>query len=107
MFSLIEARRLGVFQVALVVLVLSCFIAGSSMSVQAGELRAAPVNPEFKAYVQNRSLGLVQSLSEEGYPLGYIPPPLKLPRVNTTTVLAAAALCLRNTICGPRVGTHR
>lgn len=47
----------------------------------AGEqLSVAPVNPALTEYLENRSLSMVQTFTEEGYPLGYVPPPLKLPK---------------------------
>jgi C1A family cysteine protease len=91
MFSFREARRFGVFQVVLAAFVAGFFFAVSPTSGRAGELRAAPVNPAFKAQLQNRSPGLMQSLSDDGYPLGYIPPPIKLPRVKVRTFLSSAA----------------
>jgi C1A family cysteine protease len=91
MLSLKKIRRLGLIQIALAAFVGFIF-AVLPMRVQAGELRGAPVNPEFMAYVQNQGVGLMRSLSDEGYPLGYIPPPIKLPRVKTQTVLSEAAV---------------
>ena len=79
MFSLGRAKGNGGFWGALVGLAFGLFMASSPVMVQAGELSAAPVNPEFTQYMQNQRLRLVQGLSAEGHALSYIPSPLKLP----------------------------
>lgn len=37
-------------------------------------IRTAPVNPEFQKYLLDRDAGLIQTFTEDGYPLGEIPP---------------------------------
>lgn len=51
--------------------------------VAAVELQAAPENPAFTEYLQNREWGVLQTLSDEGYPLAFLPSPLKLPKVTS------------------------
>ena len=90
MFSLGRAKGNGGFWGALVGLAFGLCMASSPVMVQAGELIAAPVNPQFTQYMQNQRLRLVQGLSAEGPALSYIPSPLKLPSAKADAVLTAA-----------------
>ena len=74
----------------MVVLVTSLFTVLSPVRVGAGELKAAPINPDFADYLQKKTLRLVQDLSDDGHPLAYIPPPMKLPRAKTKAALTSA-----------------
>lgn len=48
----------------------------------AAEFEVAPLNPEFEAYLAQRDQSLYLSVTPEGYPLGYIPPPVDLKALN-------------------------
>ena len=50
-------------------------------------LEAAPINPAFLHYLAEKSNLAVRRTTAEGYPLGYLPPPLKLPPTDTATAL--------------------
>jgi len=41
--------------------------------------RRAPLNPDYEAYLSDQAGGLLRSFTDDGYPLGFIPPPVKLP----------------------------
>lgn len=40
------------------------------------EIQTAPLNPEFQQYMLDRDAGLIQTFTEDGYPLGEVPAPL-------------------------------
>ena len=47
---------------------------------------AAPVNPEFMSHLKSYAKGEVQSMTEDGYPLGLIPAPIKLSHLQSQFV---------------------
>ena len=57
--------------------------------VRAADLQAAPENPAFTQYFQKKSHGWLQTLSDDGYPLSFMPSPIKLPTVKSRALLAA------------------
>jgi C1A family cysteine protease len=58
--------------------------------VHAGSnLIAAPANPKWQEYLERRSAGLVENLSDDGHPLGLVPSPLQLPAVKPAAGRAA------------------
>jgi len=70
-------RMLGHVLVILIGFTLWC---GAPGSLWAGEmLQSAPLNPEYVKYVKDKAAEKFQTVTKEGYPLGYIPPPLLLP----------------------------
>ena len=48
--------------------------------VQAAELSSAPLNPQFIKYQQNPNAYLLHNQTDDGYFLGYIPPPMLIPK---------------------------
>lgn len=87
MFSLRKTRGSGAVLGALVVLIIGCCMVALPVEVRAGELSAAPENPEFTQYMEQRSLHLLQGFTAEGHVLSYIPSPLKRPSTKAKTVL--------------------
>ncbi len=51
----------------------------------ADSLQSPSLNPAFVKYQQLKALGIVKAQTTNGHPLGYIPPPVDLPQVPTTT----------------------
>ncbi len=47
-------------------------------------IKTAPLNPEFEAYMKALEDSTLKQVTEEGYPLGYIPPPMDLPLPRVT-----------------------
>jgi len=72
-------KMLGYVLVILIGCTLWCGAPGSLWA--GGMLQSAPQNPEYVKYVKDKAAGRLQTVTEEGYPLGYIPPPLLLPSV--------------------------
>ena len=89
MLLLKKAKRSLVCVYCLAILTVGlCRIALPSL-VLAAELQAAPENPAFTEYLQKKELGLLQTLSDDGYPLSFMPSPLKRPTVATRGLLTA------------------
>jgi C1A family cysteine protease len=61
-----------------------------TLAVIGSELTAAPKNPLFTKYLQNRDANLLQNQTGDGHFLGYIPPPLKIPKAKAPVTLATA-----------------
>jgi C1A family cysteine protease len=72
-------KMLGYVLVILIGCTLWCGAPGSLWA--GGMLQSAPLNPEYIKYMKDKAAGKLQTVTEEGYPLGYIPPPLLLPSV--------------------------
>lgn len=87
MGSLGQTMGWRVFRGVLAVLVVGSFVLLSPMRVGAGQLIAAPVNPEFTDYIQKKSLWLVQGLSAERQVLSYVPSPLQHPSTKARAAL--------------------
>jgi C1A family cysteine protease len=49
------------------------------------EFQKAPLNPAFVKWLEAKKAGKVQLKTEDGYPLGYIPPPFKFPKVSKSS----------------------
>jgi len=69
----------------ILILTMGLFLAASAGVAFAGPpLSAAPKNPEFLKYLQDKAMGKVTAVTPEGQPLGYIPPPFLLPQAPTS-----------------------
>ncbi len=65
-----------------------CWIVLPSAAL-AAKLQMAPENPAFTEYLQKKEWGLLQTLSDDGYPLSFMPSPVKRPPVAARALLTA------------------
>ena len=72
-------------------LVIVCLLALVATIAAAGEIRKAPVNPEFVKYLNDLAKGLVRPFSDEGHRLGHIPAPYKIPQAKPSDLCTVAA----------------
>ncbi len=70
--------------------VLLLFMTGVN-SALGSEFEAAPLNPEFEAFVSGYLEGTYSGMTAEGYPLGYMPPPVDLQALNPELELATVS----------------
>ena len=75
---------LGLFLIAL----------ASGIMAQSPQPSLAPVNPAFVDYFQRMARGMLLQTTEEGYPLGLIPPPVDLSQIRAPRVLQGQVLSL-------------
>ncbi len=76
---------------SILILTMGLFLAASAGVVFAGPpLSAAPKNPEFLKYLQDKAMGKVTAVTPEGRPLGLIPTPFVLPKAGAPSSLSAA-----------------
>lgn len=74
---------------ALAILVTGLVWSMSPTRLGAAELQMAPQNPAFTEYLRNKELGLLRTLSDDGYPLAFLPSPIRLPTVTSRARLMA------------------
>ncbi|MGD9346450.1 MAG: lectin like domain-containing protein [Candidatus Aminicenantes bacterium] len=70
----------------LYILFLFAFLIVGSIAIDAQDndrTRIAPINPAFLKYLQDFEMGKIQTFSDEGYPLGDIPPIIDLSHVRS------------------------
>ncbi|MBN2028974.1 T9SS type A sorting domain-containing protein [bacterium] len=60
-----------------IIITLLCGFLFSSVYTQEPELKQAPLNPEYIQYMEALQKGEVREFTSDGYPLGYIPHPVK------------------------------
>ncbi len=60
-----------------IIMTLLCGFLFSSVYTQEPELKQAPLNPEFIQYMEALQKGEVKAFTSDGYPLGYVPHPVK------------------------------
>jgi len=69
----------------ILILTMGLFLTASAGVAFAGPpLSAAPKNPEFSQYFQDKAMGKVTAVTPEGHALGLIPPPFLLPKASTS-----------------------
>ena len=91
MFLLYKAKRSSVLCYVAAICTVAFWSVAVPVVVRAGALQAAPENPEFTQYIRDKNAGLLQSLSDDGHPLSFMPSPVKRAVVKTKAVLTADA----------------
>lgn len=89
MFLLKKSSCPGIAVSVLAILAIGLCSVALPALVLAAELQAAPENPAFTKYLKNKNQGLLQTFSDDGYRLSFMPSPVKLPIVKTTAVPVA------------------